>query len=663
MSRLLFAVAIFVALNTGPGFAASASEIPVHHAIEARLDPASGRLTVVDVVTLRGKREVRFELAPWLEVERVWLDGRALEPEPEEGRLPLPDEGPHRIELHLQGVVPALRPDQGQGGIQRAASSPEGSYLLGDAAWIPALGEAWITYRLSVEVPAPYRAVATGRLAEEVVGEGVYRAVFAADHRAEPPALFAGPYEIREGGEGAIRIRTYFHPELADLAEGYLEDSARYLARFQEQIGPYPSRDFHVVSAPVPVGLGFANLTYIGRTVLPLPFIRARSLAHEVLHNWWGNGVAVDYQSGNWAEGLTTYLADHGLAADKDARLAWEMRLGWLRDYAALPTDRDAPVTRFTGKHDEAAQVVGYNKVAFIFHMLKRELGEATFARALRLLWRRQQFRVAGWSAISAAFEDASGQDLAWFFEQWLTRPGAPRLHLEGVETRAEADGYRLDVTLRQEQPAYRLTVPLRVETRAGLRHERIVLEGMETTAALVLDSEPLALRLDPEHDLFRRLLPGEAPPILRDVTLAADALTVIAARDPAVSRLAEELAERLLDGPVRLVPAEPSALEPAPLLIIGTTREVEAFLARGGWEGIPDELSGRGTSRVWSARRRDGHALLAVAADGVQALEMLLGPLPHYGNKSYLVFDGGRAIDKGTWPATGSPLSRRLDR
>ena len=45
--------------------------------------------------------------------------------------------------------------------------------------------------------------------------------------------------------------------------------------------------------------------------MLRFPFILTSSYPHEILHNWWGNSVFVDYATGNWCEGLTAYLADH----------------------------------------------------------------------------------------------------------------------------------------------------------------------------------------------------------------------------------------------------------------------------------------------------------------------------------------------------------------
>ncbi|MDH3230966.1 MAG: M1 family aminopeptidase [Alphaproteobacteria bacterium] len=665
MIRLFCAAALFVALTTGSGLAAGDAAAPVHHAIEARLDPDSGQLEVTDIVTVRGRTALEFGLASWLEVERLLLDGRPAELTGAGGawNVKLPDTDAHRVELRLRGVVPPLPPDGGGGATPSAVSGPEGSYLSGYSGWIPVTGDDWTAYRLDVAVPAPHRAVATGRLEEEILGKRTNRAVFAADYPAEPPALFAGPYTVTERREDNIRIRTWFHAELAGLAADYLSDSGRFLWRYSEEIGPYPFPDFHVISSPLPVGLGFPNLTYIGRTVLPLPFIRGRSLAHEVLHNWWGNGVAVDYATGNWAEGLTTYMADYALAAEEGAGRAEEMRLAWLRDYAALPADRDVPVTAFAGKRHDAGQVVGYNKVAFIFHMLRQELGDTAFAAGLRLFWRQQRFRIAGWAKLGEAFEAAAGRDLDWFFQQWLEQAGAPRLSLDEARATKEGDGFRVALTLRQDHPSYRLGIPVVIETAAGPVRRRIVLDKATMTASVVLQDRPVAVHVDPEHDLFRRLLPGEAPPILRDVTLAADAVTVFAAGAD-TDATARQLAERLLDTPARFESAQSSELSlAAPLLVIGITPQVKDFLSRAGIGGVPDSLAGRGTARVWTARRDGGAPLLVVVADDDEALAALLRPLPHYGGKSYLVFEGRRAVETGIWPVEDSPLSRRLDR
>ncbi|UCH73625.1 MAG: M1 family peptidase [Rhodospirillales bacterium] len=664
MTRVLCVAALVTGLSFGAAAAAGDQEPPIRHDIVATLDPDHGTLEVTDEIAVRGRDALEFGLARWLRIEDATLDGRLVEVDGMGGewRVELPDTGSQRVTLRLRGVVPSPPPGAGRGAIPPAVSGPEGAFLSGYAGWIPLTADDWVAYRLAVEVPARHRVVATGRLEQETLGETANRAIFAAGFPAEPPALFAGPYTVAERRRDGIRIRTYFHEDLAALSGDYLQASAEFLGRYSAEIGAYPFPDFHVISSPLPVGLGFPNLTYVGRMVLPLPFMRGRSLAHEVVHNWWGNGVAIDHATGNWAEGLTTYMADYALAAERGPDAAHEMRLGWLRDYAALPPDRDAPVVAFVGKRHDAGQVVGYNKVAFIFHMLRDELGEAAFTEGLRRFWREQRFRIAGWVELRQAFEAASERDLGWFFEQWLERAGAPRLRLDEAGASKESGGYRVTLTLSQDIPAYRLGVPVVIETEEGTVRRRIGLEKTEMTASVTTEHRPTEVHVDPEHELFRRLLPGEAPPILRDVTLAADTATIIAVSGTAAERIAGQLADRLLDAPRRPETREASGHASTPLLIIGLTPQVESVLGNLGLDGMPESLAGRGTARVWTSRRPGGAPRLVVAADDAEALEALLRPLPHYRGKSYLVFEGRRAVETGIWPPEDSPLSRRLD-
>ena len=98
------------------------------------------------------------------------------------------------------------------------------------------------------------------------------------------------------------------------------------------------------------------------------------------------------------------------------------------------------------------------------------------------------------------------------------------------------------------------------------------------------------------------------------------------------------------------------------PHLIIGSAREVRDFLAKHRLGGVPETLTGRGTARVWTAYGPGDHPVLIVMAENAEALQALLRPLPHYGRRSYLVFEGRRAIDKGVWPARDSPLTHRFN-
>ena len=636
-----------------------------HHDIHVKLDVESGRIEAVDHITLRQSGVVGFRLAQGLEPRRALVRGRLVPVDSHQGRwwIDVGSADLNEVTIHYGGVIAApetgSRSVRGRGPVVGA----DGAYLPAWSGWFPRSGDEALTYRVTVQVSDRHRAVAPGRLIEAEAASGAYRAVFAADWPNEGPSLFAGPYTVSERSWNGIQLRTYLHEEITGLAQEYLDLSAGLLERYAEQIGPYPYDDFSVISAPLPVGLGFPGLTYISRRILHLPFIKSRSLPHEVLHNWWGNGIAVDYARGNWAEGLTTFMADYALVEEAGAETAKEMRLGWLRDYAALPSDRDRPVVEFRGRDHDADQVVGYNKAAFVFHMLRDEIGHDAFAEGIRAFWTGHRFETATWDDLRAGFEAASNTDLEAFFAQWLGRPGAPRLHLGDVEIKPDDEAFRISVTLMQDSQTYRLSVPVVIETRTGPKTRRIRLNGETATQAFTVGARPVAVAVDPDYELFRHLAPGEAPPIFRDVTLDPATVTVVltGGSEPATAA-ARTLADRLLDTPVRTVEPGDAARTEAPLLIIGLTPEVQVFLAVAGLGKFPDAIAGEGTARTWAARRQTGPAYLVVAADDAAALEAVVRPLPHYRRRSFLAFDGAKATIKGTWPPGDSALRRRLD-
>jgi aminopeptidase N len=632
----------------------------VHHELDIGLEPQARHLSVIDRIDIDGGDAIDLRLAPGLTVERIEIDGRTV---PDRSALRL-DGGRHRIRIDYAGT---LAPIDAEGRGDGPASGAKGSYLPGGSGWLPPIDAERLSYRLTVQVPTGYRAVATGGLVEEQAGASGYRAVYAADPAVEEPSLFAGQWDVRERQVDGRRLRTYLEsglePDLAGLADDYLGLSADMIDRFSRRIGPYPFDGFAILSAPLPVGLGFPGLTYIGRQVLPLPFIRTQSLPHEILHNWWGNGVLVDYDHGNWSEGLTSYMADYALTAERSADAGREMRLGWLRDYAALPADRDQRLDRFTAKIHDAAQVIGYNKSAFLFLMLEDRLGTERFDAGLRHFWERHRLKRASWSDLQAAFAAASGEDLSRFFDQWLTRPGAPNLHLDGAKVRQSGAGFTLDVTVSQDEPTYRLRIPVAIDSAGGRIERTLDLTDTSATLTVELPDRPTRAALDPDYRLFRRLAAGEAPPILRDVTLDPATQVVVASSDPKAADTARELAGRLLDAGGQLVSADAARLATgAPLAIIGTTPDVGRTLAGLGLPPVPDPLTGRGTARVWTLRRDTGRPVLAIAADDPAALEALLRPLPHYGRQSFLVFNGRQAIDRGVWPAGDSALSRAVN-
>jgi aminopeptidase N len=598
------------------------------------LDPSSRALSAV--AELAKPAGERFGLHESLHVRRV------------------AETGGGKVRIEYAGTLPPLDASLDHRGVLRALppmASMEGSFLPAGSGWYPA-PEGPFTYRVTLTLRSGHKALVAGRLLseEEQAATSTYKATFEHAVPAEGIDLMAGPYEVRERmagmpGGAQVRLRTYFFKELSALSEAYLQDSAGYLERFSRAIGPYPFSEFSVVASPLPTGFGMPTLTYLGASVLNLPFIRATSLGHEVLHNWWGNGVRVDYERGNWAEGLTTFMADYAFRVERSAASARDMRLGWLRDLAAAPAQE--PLAAFRARTHGTAAVTGYAKAAMVFLMLRDMIGEAAFDQGVRRFWEQQRFRTAAWQDLRRAFEEASGLPLGPFFEQWLTRGDAPSIAIAGARY---ADG-KVALDLRQEAGGpggpYVLRVPIELESH-GRREIRVIeLRKGREVASIEVASKPDAVRLDPELRLWRRLREDELPPILRQWILAPSPVMAVAGSSGEMRQGAEALASRVFESRWKTVRPEERPRS-APLLLVGLHADIDAALKRLKLPPRPALLADQGTAQVWTI---PGTAVAVVSARDAASIEALQRALPHYGAQSWLVFEGARVTERGAWP------------
>jgi aminopeptidase N len=658
MNRLLVGGLIGLALWTTA--AAQATGIgSMHQDLDIELDPAARVLRGTADIRLEGSGRTRLALRAELVVEDLALDGEPLGQAPgrEAGMqvwwLTLKPSTVHRLVLRYGGPLAGLPEADHRDTLQALPpmAGAAGSYLPGGTGWYPLIGEHPFTYRVDLKLPPGQRGLVPGRLLAEEADAAGYRARYEFSHPAEGIELMAGPYELRERmmarpGEPPIRLRTWFHPELHDLADEYLQAAEGYIRLYSEQIGAYPFSEFSVVSSPLPTGFGMPTLTYLGVDVLRLPFIKSTSLGHEVLHNWWGNGVYVDYEGGNWCEGLTTFMADYYYKAQDSAQAARAMRLDWLRDFAAIAPGQDFPLREFTARSHGTSQIVGYHKAAYVFLMLRDALGPQNFDASLRRFWRDYKFSRASWDDLRHAFEQESGLSLAVFFAQWLDRAGAPKLRITEARARAGTGELGVDVGIEQSPPAYALQVPVHLTGADTHETKLVAMDASREKVSLDTAFRPMKVALDPEFRLFRRLDPRELPPILRQVMLDPGTALVVASSDVAVREAARGLAARLLDA------APQPATGAQPLLVIGLEQDVDRLLTERHLPPRPDTLKGTGSAQVWASRQADGKTLVVISARDADSLSALQRPLPHYGRQSWLVFDGAKAINRGVWPA-----------
>jgi hypothetical protein len=553
----------------------------------------------------------------------------------------------------------------------------EGVFLSGASNWYPAPENgALVTFDLTVHLPAGWDAISQGSRDVVERGSAGTRIHFAETDPQEEIWLVAGPWVETKRTEDGIDTFALLRDRDDALASKYLDATGPYIAMYGKLLGAYPYTKFALVENFWETGYGMPSFTLLGGKVMRLPFILTSSYPHEILHNWWGNGVYVASKSGNWSEGLTAYLADHLFAEQKGGGAAYRQEaLQKYADYASRA--KDFPLTEFRERHSPATEAVGYGKALMLFHMTRRDLGDEVFVKGLRAFYAGKKFQRASFDDVRRAFETASGRDLSASFTPWVVRPGAPRLRVRDVKA-AAADGgsWRLTGTIDQTQDAapYALSVPVAVtmEGRDAASQSVVRVNAKETPFELTVPARPVRLDVDPEFDLFRRLDVEEAPPALSGA-FGDDKCTMILPAKAAPELLAAYRAMAVewntgrtsamtivTDDAMKELPKDGS------LFVIGfenafVTATIEPLAPYGG-KAARDGAR----ARVLVARRKPGEApvIAFIAADHAAQVPGLARKLPHYHKYSYLAFDGDEPVnvDKGRWPVPGSPMTAFLE-
>jgi aminopeptidase N len=317
----------------------------------------------------------------------------------------------------------------------------------------------------------------------------------------------------------------------------------------------------------------------------------------------------------------------------------------------------------FRSRANAAGANIGYGKSAMVFVMLRDRLGSKVFDEGIRAFWATQRFKTASWDDLQAAFERASGEKLGSFFAPWLDQHALPAVAITHAYATAHADAvpgrtpgnkpYQLNIQFSKQDSKLPLRLP--VEVTAGGQREThwVSLDAARNAATLDLAVKPQTLRLDPEMRVWRQLELSQLPPILRQWK-AASAPQLVNVASPAARAAVDQLAERFFEvNPKRVDPTQLIAAlaGKGAVLLAGTHAEVDQALAIAGLPARPPGMAGQGSAQVWTVAGQS-FQLAIISGQDAAALNALQRGLPHYGGKSWLIFEQGRSTSQGIWAA-----------
>ena len=698
--------AVLLLLTTGALEAAELGEL-AHYDMVASLKPADHGLAVqmaIDLPPEHAGATVEFLLTSKLDITKSDPKVKKLGPAGDEGfqgingssvdlseraevtryQVTFPADSTH-LELTYRGPIQfALESQEEEYArgfrVTPGALDPEGIYLAGSTLWYPYFSDDLVTFKLSARTPEGWHLISQGDGTSRNA-DGI--ATWDSAGPVDEIILVGGPLKRYSEPAGAVMAEAYLHEaDDADaLARKYLDATAQYIEMYRKLVGPYPYKKFALVENFWETGYGMPSFTLLGPQIIRFPFILTSSYPHEILHNWWGNSVFVDYKTGNWCEGLTAYMADH-LIKEQQGQGAQYRRdtMKKFRDF--VKEERDFPLTEFRSRHSAATEAVGYGKTLMGFHMLRMRVGDDDFRKTLQKFYRDNRNRKATFGDVQAAFEETTGQNFDRFFREWVTLTGAARLELADVKVSKGGKGYVVSGRLLQKQPQgpFELAVPMAVTTTNGTALQTIPTGDADVRFEISTRNRPVLLSVDPEFDVFRMLDARETAPSIGQI-FGEPAITAVL---PSAADETEQAAYRKMvgawegatqsidfvkDDEIDSLPADravwllgrnnrfaPEVFDSNPVAQIELGQDAVGFPG--------SKVSFAGHSMVVVARNPANVAKAVgwITVDPEAAFDGVQRKLPHYGKYSYLAFEGDEPANvvKGEWSATDSPM--RID-
>jgi len=429
------------------------------------------------------------------------------------------------------------------GRVHRPQQIYSGGGTDGNPNWIPtyAAPHDKATWDMVATVPVAYTVVSNGRQLSDVRGPNRTHTV---QWRQERPAstylisLVVAPFTRVPDRWRDIPLSYYVYPEDVPRARrlfGMTPDVMDVYTRLSGVKYPWPQ--YSQATATDFVG-GMEN---VGATTLvdwlpdarayqDRPWYRRALIPHELAHQWFGNLVT----TGNWVnywlnEGMAEYMAGQYWAAKTGRLDEQDYYLDEYRQFLEQDRRRRVPLAAYNSN-------IVYVKGALVLQMLKQQLGPERFWASINRYLTRHAYGNALSDDLRRAVLDATGQNLAWFWSQWVYQAGYPELivsaaydSLEGslalTVRQAQVDTAKADSTgLRYSTPAvFRSPISIRVGTARGDIRSRAVLDQREQLIHIGgVRSAPTMVVFD-EDNVLLKTLTFEQPTRWLETQLARD--------------------------------------------------------------------------------------------------------------------------------------------
>jgi tetratricopeptide (TPR) repeat protein len=436
-------------------------------------------------------------------------------------------------------------------GLKLAYVGDDTSYLLYAGRWFPVSGFGLnrFTSTISVTLPAHMLVVGSGTMTasetarasnkpnESVLPTKTY--TFTSTKPSFPGTIIAGVFQEYKSDEAGLDLHVFFKPTHQGLAPAYTTTAVQEFSYFITLYGLPLSQKLNVVELPgdtVPYAWAPEIAALAGPSITEKT--NYRLLANAIAHQWWGVSVSPETKDDWWlSDGFSRYSeamyveSAAGQAGLEEA--VKDMSVGALA-YDTVPLSSASKLDIYSTEFQSLAT----DKGAMILHMLRWVLGEDKYNKTMREFAGTYAGKSASLDDFKTIAEKNYGDQLTWFFSQWLDSTGAPEFKVKYTTYRLggataqkkeqekdpkddKTPGFRVTGEISQDLDLFRMPVDLRIDTDGKTENKRIEVVGTNSPFSIETFGRPRRISVDPDH----RVLTNSSDVKLRAAILRGQAL------------------------------------------------------------------------------------------------------------------------------------------
>ena len=390
-------------------------------------------------------------------------------------------------------------------GIKFGAIQNDIAYLMYPARWFPVSGYSVDRFsaNLNITVPSGYQVIASGLSSTKPAGAGKNAYSFQYTKASFPGSIAVVQGDpVKVNSEGVTTSVYFRHKQ--EMANAYGDETGKVMTFLTGLYGLAPQANLTLVetedgtpngySAP---GIIFLSPRGIGNQVA------SRLLANQMSRQWWEDLVSPVSRDHLWLENGSARYAELLWDEHANGPAAFEQDLH--DTYVEAMTVDNPPLIQAGRLEDFSPEywALTAGKGAAVLNMLRGVIGTDNFNKLMTAFPEKYSWQSVSTVDFRKMAEEISGQNLQYFFVQWLESSGAPEFKMEYTVFRTQK-GFRVMGKISQDLDTFQMPVDLKIETEGNPESKRIDVVGTSSEFTVDTFGKPKTVTIDPAATVLR---------------------------------------------------------------------------------------------------------------------------------------------------------------